>query len=70
MGANLLREDETWRRYWLPNVFREHLSDETLELLESNELQSEHELFLSDKKRTDRQFWTDLLQQPPPPVLV
>jgi glycosyltransferase involved in cell wall biosynthesis len=60
-------DDATWFHYWLPKVFAPHLTDEARATIEGSQVQAEHEHFLSRKRRTDRQFWTDLLRLPTPP---
>ncbi len=65
--ARVCFDDVTWFRYWLPRVFDRHLTDEARTTLESPELQAEHAAFLCARVRTDRQFWTDLLRESPPP---
>ncbi len=64
--ARICFDDATWFRHWLPRVFDAHLNDEARAVLESPELQAEHEQFLARKVRTDREFWTELARQEPP----
>lgn len=64
--ARICFDDATWFGHWLPRVFEPHLTPETHSALEAPEVQAEHQEFLRTKIRTDRQFWTDLLRQPPP----
>lgn len=59
-------DDASWFGYWLPQVFGEHLSDETKAVLESPELASERRQFAERKRRSDREFWTDLVGCEPP----
>lgn len=65
--ARVCFDDSTWFQYWLPQVFEPHLTEEARHTLESMEIQDEHDEFLRRKVRTDRQFWTDLMQTSPPP---
>jgi hypothetical protein len=64
--ARICFDDRTWFDYWLPQLFDKHLSDEILTILESAEVQAEHQAFLANKQRSDRQFWTDLVGAAPP----
>jgi hypothetical protein len=64
--ARVCFDDATWFRHWLPNVFQAHLSRSARAIVDSREVQVEHEEFLGRKVRTDRQFWTELLRCPPP----
>jgi hypothetical protein len=65
--ARICFNDATWFRYWLPKVFEAHLDTAAREALASDDIRAEHEAFLAQKVRTDRQFWTELLRQEPPP---
>jgi glycosyltransferase involved in cell wall biosynthesis len=67
--ARVCFDDEAWFCYWLPCVFQQHLTDEAQSILESAEVRVERQEFLARKKRSDRQFWTDLLGQMPPAPL-
>jgi glycosyltransferase involved in cell wall biosynthesis len=58
--ARVCFDDSTWFRYWLPKVFVSHLSEQARQVIESAEVLAEHQEFQATKKRTDRQFWTDL----------
>jgi hypothetical protein len=64
--ARVCFDDATWVRHWLPRVFEPRLGDEARATVESDEIQREHHAFLARKKRTDRQFWTELLGIEPP----
>jgi glycosyltransferase involved in cell wall biosynthesis len=64
--ARVCFDDSTWFRYWLPKVFAPHLSEEARHIVESAEVLAEHQEFQASKKRTDRQFWTDLLHAATP----
>jgi glycosyltransferase involved in cell wall biosynthesis len=64
--ARVCFDDATWFRYWLPRVFEPHLSDEARAAIDSPAVQAEHETFLARKRKTDRQFWTELLGKEPP----
>jgi glycosyltransferase involved in cell wall biosynthesis len=64
--ARVCFDDATWVCYWLPKIFDQNLSNEARATLCSSEVQAEHADFLAKKVRTDRQFWTELLRQPPP----
>jgi hypothetical protein len=60
--ARVCFDDKTWYEHWLPNVFYKHLSPEAKRDLESAEVVAEHEAFLAQKVRPDREFWRGLLQ--------
>ncbi len=64
--ARICFDDATWFRYWLPHVFDSHLDAAARDALASDDVRAEHEAFFTQKVRTDRQFWTDLLRQQPP----
>jgi len=64
--ARICFDDATWFGHWLPRVFEPHLTPETRSDLEAPEVLAEQQEFLGTKVRTDREFWTDLLRQPPP----
>jgi hypothetical protein len=64
--ARICFDDATWFQYWLPEVFEPHLTDESRVAIEGADVLAEHREFLSKKRRTDRQFWTDLLRLPSP----
>jgi glycosyltransferase involved in cell wall biosynthesis len=64
--ARICFDDDTWRRYWLPLVFAEHLTEEVRESLDSHEVLIEHHEFQRQKVRPDREFWTDLAGLAPP----
>jgi glycosyltransferase involved in cell wall biosynthesis len=67
--ARVCFDERTWKRYWLPRVFEAHLTEAARNDLKSDAVQAEHETFQALKVRSDRQFWTDLLQQRPPEEL-
>jgi glycosyltransferase involved in cell wall biosynthesis len=58
--ARICFDDDSWRRYWLPRVFERHLTEANRVILDSAEIQIEHEEFQRIKVHSDRQFWTDL----------
>jgi glycosyltransferase involved in cell wall biosynthesis len=64
--ARICFDDATWFGHWLPRVFEPHLSPDARTALYGPEVEVQHEAFLRTKVRTDREFWTDLLRQPPP----
>jgi hypothetical protein len=67
--ARVCFDDRTWSRYWLPQVFRPNLSEETLLEMESPALLAERDEFRREKVRPDREFWRGLLRIPEPQVL-
>jgi len=64
--ARVCFDDNTWFRYWLPNVFEPHLDDIAKKVLASTDLEAEQRAFQSIKVRPDRDFWTCLLRQTVP----
>ena len=64
--ARICFEEETWRNYWLPQVFEKHLSSSVLEELESEEIRAEKDFFTRFKRRKDIDFWNDLIFSRPP----
>lgn len=62
-------DDSTWENYWWPRVFSGHLTPETRQELESDEMKAEREEFAKYKIRTDAEFWTDLLYKDIPPEI-
>ena len=64
--ARVCFTNTTWLRYWLPQVFESHLTDDTRAVLDGPEVSTEHEAFHRKKIRMDREFWTELVRQPPP----
>lgn len=64
--ARICFEESTWRRHWLPNLFSEHLSDDVLHELESKPVLEEHAQFQAVRRRSDREFWTELLRSEVP----
>ncbi len=64
--ARVCFDDRSWFDYWLPNVFEKHLTDAVRRDLESEGVLAEHEAFLAEKVRTDRDFWQMLLGQQEP----
>lgn len=69
MIARVCFEDRTWYEYWLPRVFEEHLTEQTLGELESDRIVAQHEAFRRQKVRSDADFWRVLLREPPPAVV-
>ena len=67
--ARVCFDDATWVRHWLPRVFATNLSEESQAIIESAEVLREHELFLSNKVKTDRQFFAELARTDPPTVV-
>lgn len=55
--ARVCFDDRTWFEHWLPQVFWKHLTDAARRDLESPELLAEHETFLSEKVRSDAEFF-------------
>jgi hypothetical protein len=64
--ARVCFDEATWFGFWLPQVFRKHLSEAALADLDSPEVLAEHESFKQRKVKTDRQFWLELLGETPP----
>lgn len=60
-------DDETWNNYWLPRVFKEHLSEAVLMEMNSSEMMAERAQFVAFKVKSDAEFWTDLIFEPVPP---
>jgi glycosyltransferase involved in cell wall biosynthesis len=67
--ARVCFDDDTWSRYWLPEVFGGHLSDETRHELDSPAVIAERDGFQADKVRPDREFWRGLLHVAEPDAL-
>lgn len=67
--ARVCFDDRTWFEYWLPHVFEKHLTDAIRRDLESNEVLAEHETFLGNKVRPDREFWRGLMHTEEPECL-
>ena len=67
--ARICFDDRTWQDYWLPEVFRAHLTDEARRELESDAIRIEHEEFAKHKTRGDREFWTRLVFESVPSVV-
>jgi glycosyltransferase involved in cell wall biosynthesis len=67
--ARVCFDDSTWFGHWLPRVFGPHLTPQAHSIVESPAVQGEHADFLSRKVKSDRQFWRELLQRDPPPVV-
>jgi glycosyltransferase involved in cell wall biosynthesis len=55
-----------WHEYWLPHVFMNTLTNETLNRLESASIQREHREFQQSKMRADSDFWRLLLRTAEP----
>ncbi len=68
--ARVCFDDRTWRRYWLPEVFRGNLTDDAVGELDSPAVLAERDAFLAQKVRPDREFWRGLLRIPEPSVLM
>jgi glycosyltransferase involved in cell wall biosynthesis len=67
--ARVCFDDATWKRHWLPEVFRSNLSDDVLNELDSPAVLAEREAFMAIKVRPDREFWRGLLRIPEPTAL-
>ncbi len=67
--ARICFDARTWKEYWLPEVFRANLPEDTLRELESPAVTAEHEAFQAEKTRPDREFWRGLLRTPEPPAI-
>jgi glycosyltransferase involved in cell wall biosynthesis len=59
-------DDRTWFEHWLPEVFENCLSAESIRDLDGPDVIAEHDDFLSRKRRTDREFWRGLLHREEP----
>lgn len=68
--ARVCFDDRTWQRYWLPQVFADHLPEAARRELDSDLVLRQHEEFCRHKVRRDDEFWTALLQQPVPRELL
>lgn len=64
--ARVCFTDRTWQRYWLPQVFADHLSEQARRDLDSDSVLTQQEEFSRCKIRSDEEFWTSLLQMPVP----
>ena len=67
--ARICFDDKTWYEHWLPNVFYKQLSSAVRYELESPAVVAEHEAFLAQKVRPDREFWRGLLRVEEPACL-
>lgn len=67
--ARICFSEATWRDYWLPKVFHEHLSAETKLEMDSDAVKAEHLEFQQIKVRPDHEFWTRLAFQKIPPAV-
>ncbi|MCA9010168.1 MAG: glycosyltransferase family 2 protein [Planctomycetaceae bacterium] len=67
--ARICFSEATWYDYWLPDVFREHLSEETQLEMDSDAVKAEHLEFQQIKVRPDHEFWTRLAFQKVPPAV-
>jgi glycosyltransferase involved in cell wall biosynthesis len=61
--ARICFSEATWYDYWLPEVFQEHLSEETQQEMDSDPVKAEHLEFQQIKVRPDHEFWTRLAFQ-------
>ncbi len=68
--ARVCFDERTWVRYWLPEVFQDHLSEATMAELESPAVLAERDAFHAVKARPDREFWRGILHMVEPEVLV
>ncbi len=64
--ARVCFEERTWQRYWLPQIFADHLTPEARYDLDSEQVTVQHEEFQRHRVRSDAEFWTVLLEQPLP----
>ncbi|MEZ6034223.1 MAG: glycosyltransferase family 2 protein [Planctomycetaceae bacterium] len=67
--ARICFSEATWYDYWLPEVFREHLSEKTQLEMDSDAVRAEHLEFQQIKVRPDHEFWTRLAFQKVPPAV-
>lgn len=67
--ARICFDDKTWYEHWLPDVFDDHLTPAARRDLESPDVISQHEAFLAQKLRPDREFWRGLLRIEEPACL-
>ncbi|MFO1019397.1 MAG: glycosyltransferase family A protein [Planctomycetales bacterium] len=61
--ARICFSEETWLKYWLPEIFAPHLDDKTQKELKSAAIRKEHENFHTLKVRSDYEFWTRLIRR-------
>lgn len=67
--ARICFDDKTWYEHWLPNVFYRHLTPAARYELESPAIVAEHDAFLANKRRPDREFWRGLMRIEEPTCL-
>lgn len=67
--ARLCFEDETWSRYWWPEVFARFAKPEDEQEFHTEEVLRQHREFLEIKQRPDREFWLGLTNAPLPKSL-
>ncbi len=67
--ARICFNETSWRTYWLPKVFQNHLNRCVLNELESKQVEQEHSAFQKLKTRPDHEFWTQLVGRKVPQAL-
>lgn len=67
--ARICFDDETWRRYWWPSVFSQHLNEDDRRELDSDAILAERQEFARHKVRRDTEYWTRLVFRPVPESL-
>jgi hypothetical protein len=64
--ARICFSEDTWRSYWLPEVFQRQLSSAALAELNSEEMLYARQAFAREKLRPDADFWRACLHGPRP----
>lgn len=67
--ARVCFDDRTWSEFWLPHVFQKYMDRAMQRDLEADDVLAQHEAFLSEKRRPDREFWRGLLHVREPPAI-
>ncbi len=63
--ARICFSDRTWRKFWRPKAFKRWLHQDIAEF-DRDPIVSEHEAFQSIKRRSDDQFFREVLHMEPP----
>jgi len=67
--ARLCFDDETWERYWWPEIFSTWGKPNELAEFHTPEAMAQHREFLEHKQRPDAEFWLGLMGRELPAVL-
>lgn len=59
-------DDQTWEKYWRRQIFRKWLKGNEWDEFYEPPLKTQHEDFMSIKKRPDKHFWTHLIKTDAP----